>query len=190
MIFLPLFVIQSAANRDLESFTDPFSARGVKNDIHMRDQLDAWCYSWARQRRKVLGLDKQFTSTECLGKLSCTLGRIKEEAEGASQGGMRIGLNGHPDQNWPEVYVGIPLEIHRCFMRMPGEWRTVMDAHYVWREVSIVDKIRFIGITPRRYADVLELLKTYLAGYLRVDTSVVERPRGRPKKFVNVTQIA
>ncbi len=159
----------------------------------MSDQLDRWCQAWAYQRRKAFGVAKtsqMFEPRERLGKLNCTLGRLKEEAEAAGERSVKTGLNGHPDQNWPEVYVGVSLEIHRCFMRMPGEWRMVMDAHYVWFDVPIVDRVRYIGITPRRYADILELLKTYLAGYLRADANVAKVPRGRPKRIENVKQTA
>jgi hypothetical protein len=44
--------------------------------------------SWAATRRKIYGitLAKMLEPDEMLGKLACTLGRVKEDAEGASSG--------------------------------------------------------------------------------------------------------
>jgi hypothetical protein len=136
------------------------------------DQLDIWCAEWARERRKILGLavDRQgklvLQPWERLGQLRCTLGEVKEDRVGA---GESSGFS----QRFPEVYVGLSLEIHRGFTTMSGEWRQVMDAQYVWYEISPKEKAAIIGLTVPDYFNVLRMLKAYLSGYLKLDNSTL-----------------
>lgn len=76
------------------------------------DEVDAWAKSWATQRRLVLGirLAEKLEPKDRIGKLRSTLGRIHEDREGASA----IFLAG--SQDWPEVYTGTSLLVHRCWL--------------------------------------------------------------------------
>ncbi len=139
------------------------------------DQIDLWCEEWARERRKVHGLrlNERLLPFERIGRLSCTLGRVKEEAEGASHSSVRIGENGQVDRHWPEVYRGEALEIHRGFLKMREEWRVVMDIHYVLRYTPNKQKSAFLGISDNEYLKRLAHLKIFLGGHLGLD---VHRP--------------
>jgi hypothetical protein len=100
---------------------------------------------------------------ERLGKLACTLGRIKEEAEGAATAGV-------VNQNWPEVYSGFGLLVHRAWYTMPNsQWRLIMDAHYVWREVPVRLKAPIIPCQVRDFWSGVDLLKAYIAGYVQLN---------------------
>lgn len=133
------------------------------------DQLDIWCTDWARERRKIFGitLPEAMQPWERLGKLRSTLGTIEKDREAAGAGSV-----GH-NQQFPEVYLGLSLEIHRGFVTMCGEWRQVMDAQYVWREVAPLEKAAVIGLTVPGYFNVLRMLKAYLSGYLHLDNSTL-----------------
>ncbi len=124
------------------------------------DEIDMHCSDWAIQRRKILGiiLPEMLEPRERLGKLRSTLGAVKTDAEGAS--------HGKPNQNFPEVYLGMALVVHRAFTSMRGEWREVMHAHYVFREVPPKLKCAELGITQGQYFDRLEKLKIYLESWL------------------------
>jgi hypothetical protein len=137
------------------------------------DQLDIWCADWARERRKMLGIVIELAPHERLGKLSCTLGRIKDDKVAAGEVSAQVNEHGHVEQDWPEVYTGISLDIHRGFLTMCGEWRQVMDAQYVWREIPPKEKAAVIGVTVTRYFDLLRMLKAYLSGYLRLENSTI-----------------
>jgi hypothetical protein len=145
------------------------------------DQIDLWCYDWAKERRKVFGLNvREFEPHERVGKLSCTLGQVREERDGASQGSMAVGLNGEPTQNWPEVYVGISLEIHRCFCTMRWEWRQVMDAQYVFKGIPVKEKLAVLNIKNMEYWGRLSMLKVYLSGYLQIETPIAQTKKSAP----------
>jgi hypothetical protein len=143
------------------------------------DQLDIWCADWARERRKILGLavdaegKLMLQPWERLGKLRSTLGQVQQDRVGA---GEASGFT----QQFPEVYLGLSLDIHLGFTTMCGEWRRVMDAHYVWYEIPPKEKAPLMGFGSDksgvvRYFDVLRMLKAYLSGYLRLDNSTVMR---------------
>lgn len=108
---------------------------------------------------------------ERIGQLRCTLGQTKTEREESACESDGRGAN----QRFPEVYIGLSLEIHRGFTTMCGQWRQVMDAQYVWFEVSPRDKAPVLGLTTVRYFDVLRMLKAYLSGYLHLDNSTITR---------------
>ena len=129
--------------------------------------MDILCKQWAVTRRKINGtiLGEKLEPKERLGKLNCVLGVIKDDAEGASQS-RGVTDTGHYPQNFPEVYTGITLLVHRGFTSMCGEWRLVMNAHYVERERTVKQKAAEIGCSIDQYWDRLRMLKAYLSGYI------------------------
>lgn len=157
------------------------------------DQIDLWCGEWARERRKVFGLDLggsvegsglKLTPQERLGKLRCTLGQIQVEWEAAGERTQRVSENGHVPQSWPEVYLGVALEIHQAFCCMRGEWRIVMDAHYVWRGITVREKLPVLGLKNMDYWERLARLKDYLAGYLHATGSAGSNVATKSRKNV------
>jgi hypothetical protein len=136
------------------------------------DQLDIWCAEWARERRKILGIAVDAEGRlmlqpwERLGKLRSTLGQVMADRVGAGEGS---GFT----QQFPEVYLGLSLDIHLGFTTMCGEWRRVMDAQYVWYEIPPKDKAPILGLTLPDYFNALRMLKAYLSGYLRLDNSTL-----------------
>jgi hypothetical protein len=155
-----------------------------KNGRWTPDEQDLWCHGWAATRRKIHGIGRpenleppgreqskfesrlgriDLSPKERIGQLRSTLGRIREEKEGASA----LFLAGS-SQNWPEVYTGISLLVHRCWIAMPRRsWMLVMDAHYVWREIPIKLKAPEVGMKVDEYWNQLRLLKAYLLGAVR-----------------------
>lgn len=156
------------------------------------DQIDLWCEQWARERRKVLGYDLGGTREssglklrpeERLGKLSCTLGQVLEYKVGAGERTERMGENGHRDQDWPEVYVGMAMEVHRGFCVMRLEWRQLMDAQYVLRTTPVKIKAEFLGIKPCIYWQRFGHMKIFLTGFLHMDTGSLPTQKKRNKRL-------
>jgi hypothetical protein len=127
------------------------------------DQIDQWCQAWARQRRIALGIaDLEIIEpAERLGQLRCTLGKVKVEAEGASYTVSK--------QNFPEVYTGTSLHIHRGCALMPANERLSIHLHYVWREVPAEEKRKTIPASIGRYWTLLSQAKSFLNGYMSVN---------------------
>ncbi len=127
-----------------------------------RDQIDLWCDQWAVTRRKILGIidPNRLEPHERLGKLKSTLGVVKSDAEGAAHR-----TAGH---DFPEVYLGTALLIHRGFCSMQdGTYRQVMDAHYVWRELPVKVKASYLGLGESRYWEIVGAVKGYIQGFVR-----------------------
>lgn len=124
------------------------------------DWADRLCMNWAEQRRKALGiiLPEKFTLQEILGKMNCTLGSVKEEGEGASYNGN--------SQNWPEVYTGDALLVHRCWSGMLRPWAEVMHVHYVWRELPVKLRAESLKLDFTEYYARLNLLKVHVDNYV------------------------
>lgn len=126
------------------------------------DYIDVLCTEWARPRRKLLGnipTDKiKFEPREMLGKLRCTLGQVKEEGEGAAYGTI--------NQNFPEVYTGDILIVHRAWTRMRGPLKLTMSGQYVWKEVPVKVKAAEFGFSVAQYWINLTAAKEYVAGYI------------------------
>jgi len=145
------------------------------------DEVDHWCIGWAETRRKIHGIieGRMLEPAERLGKLACTLGRIKEDAEGASSGSL--------NQNWPEVYHGLGLLVHRAWVSMPNSrWRLIMDAHYVWREVPVKLKAPIIPCQVREFWDGVDLLKAYIAGYVQLNRDAEAVGYRLPRSSISV----
>lgn len=121
------------------------------------DEVDLWGMAWARQRRLMLGIieGNKLEPRERLGKLRCTLGAVLKEGAGAGQGGVAA-------QNFPEVYTGLALVVHRVYMRMPGGFRQAMQLHYVWREIPARLKAREAGVSESTYWKRVAAMKMHL----------------------------
>jgi hypothetical protein len=146
------------------------------------DEVDIWCSGWAATRRKIHGIveGEKLEPSERLGKLACTLGRIKEEAEGAATAGV-------VNQNWPEVYAGISLLVHRAWYTMPNQqWRLIMDAHYVWREIPVKVKARVVPVAVRDFWTRLDLLKAYIGGYVQQNRDAEEVGYRLPRARISI----
>jgi hypothetical protein len=133
---------------------------------HKPDEVDLWGIGWARQRRIMLGIITAcaLTPEERLGKLRCTLGQIQEDRVGAGERSRRVGENGHPDQDWPEVYTGMSLIVHQAYMKMPGNHRIMMNLHYVWREIPVRLRAREVDVSVAQYWIQVSVMKGFLHG--------------------------
>jgi hypothetical protein len=126
-----------------------------------KDEVDMWCDDWAKQRRMMIGI-VELEPRDRLGKLRSTLGAVREERDGASQGVV--------SQSFPEVYTGTALLVHRAWTRMSRQWRPVINIHYVLREVKVKAKAAEINIPLALYWKYLEFGKSFVHSYVMVST--------------------
>jgi hypothetical protein len=125
-----------------------------------KDEIDQWCEQWAHQRRKMLGLSP-LEPKDRIGKLNSTLGAVREEGEGASQGTIT--------QTFPEVYTGFALLVNRAWKEMNPPWRPVIEVHYVYGG-PIKQKAHAIGIKVDNYWNHLNYAKNYIHSFVIVST--------------------
>ncbi len=122
-----------------------------------RDEIDIACERWAEQRRKILGIVTRLEPFERLGKLRCTLAEAKNDREGMGQGTAQ--------QNFPEVYRGDALAVHRARQFMSGRMKRILEAHYVFREVPVKTKAPALELSVAAYWREIASLKSYLSGF-------------------------
>jgi hypothetical protein len=130
------------------------------------DEVDIWGTDWAHQRRMMLGIVKadKVPSKERIGKVTCSIANLKSEREGTGSKSIRFAENGHVDRDWPEVYTGFALLVHRAYQMMPESHRTVMSLHYVWREISAREKAKSINLSLAAYWTRVAMMKSFIYG--------------------------
>lgn len=126
-----------------------------------RDEVDMWIDEWAKQRRLMLGIT-ELEPRDRLGKLRSTLGAVREERDGASQGVV--------SQSFPEVYTGTALLVHRAWSTMNRQWGAVINIHYVLRELKVKAKAEEVGIPVALYWKYLEFGKNFVHSFVMVST--------------------
>src|SRR6185437_10919576 len=122
---------------------------------------------WAAQRRKHLGL-VELQPKDRLGKLRSTLGAVREERDGASQGTVT--------QSFPEVYIGpepnFPLLVNRACKEMQKDWREVIEVHYVIlfdennRRIKVKEKAFLLDLSLRSYWQHLTFGKNFIHSFI------------------------
>ncbi len=122
-----------------------------------RDEIDVACERWAEQRRKILGIVTRLEPFERLGQLRCTLAEAKNDREGTGQGTSH--------QSFPEVYRGDALAVHRARQFMGADLKSVLDAHYVFRELPVKTKAPALELSVTAYWREIASLKSYLRGF-------------------------
>jgi hypothetical protein len=128
----------------------------------------------------VLEKNIKLEPREMLGKLRCTLGQVREDGEGASQGTF--------NQQFPEVYVGDILIVHRAWSRMRGPLKLTMSGQYVWKEIPVKIKAAEFGFSVAQYWINLTAAKEYVAGYIDCgggkapEITYTQFPAGNPLK--------
>lgn len=131
-------------------------ARWEQDDVDVA--AEAWAYQWVQH----FGRDPD-RAGRYIGALGCTLGRVRELADGASSGT-------EGGQRWPEVYLGTGLIVAITLKAMTLGSRQVVWHHYVWRwydEAKWVKRAR-----PLKQRFVAERLGLSLAEYYhRRDTA-------------------
>jgi hypothetical protein len=125
-----------------------------------RDETDLWCEQWARERRKYLGIT-ELEPKDRIGRLSCTLGAVKEEGEGACQGTVT--------QRFPEHYTGTALLVNRAWKAMNQNWRPVLEVHYVYAGKGRV-KAQAVGLSTPMYWRYLGFAKNYIHAFVTIGT--------------------
>jgi hypothetical protein len=122
------------------------------------DSIDLACREWARERRRILGLDDFTTAREMIGALRSTLGQRRDLHAGATS-------TGRVEQHFPEVYVGEALEVHRAYRAMRPELKDVLDVHYVARAPADL-KAEALAMSPKAYWTRVSVAKSYIEGWL------------------------
>lgn len=140
------------------------------------DEVDGWCSQWASERRKIVGL-AELQPTDRIGRLSGTLGAVREEGEGASQGITA--------QRFPEVYTGTALLVNRAWKEMEVGWRIVMEAHYVFlfdetgARIKANTKAHRLNLTPAIYWKYVTFAKNFVHSFVilgtKYETIITER---------------
>ena len=64
-----------------------------------KDDVDVALEDWAKQRRRIVGLDEFRTAREFIGPMRSTLGQRRDLHANSTSNGKRV-------QFWPEVYTG------------------------------------------------------------------------------------
>jgi len=132
-----------------------------------------WCADWASQRRRMLGLS-ELQPKERLGRLNSTLGSIREDRDGASQGTV--------NQSFPEGYIGpppnFPLLVNRAWQRMDKRWREIVEVHYVYthmdgKPLRSKQKAAALEISMRLYWQYLTFGKSFIESYVTCFTDLV-----------------
>ena len=123
------------------------------------DATDLACYAWARERRRLLGLDEPRTARETVGPVRSTLGRIRVYGDGA--GATRPPRGG----TFPEVYTGDAFAVNRAYHAMRPDLRRVMDVHYVAR-APIDDKAEALAMSVRSYFNRVNVARAFVEGFL------------------------
>lgn len=125
------------------------------------DEIDRWLMQWATQRRQMDGT-APLEPRDRLGKLNSTLGAVREDAEGASQGTTK--------QNFPEVYTGTALLVHRAISEMDRGWAHVVSLHFVLRDKRVKEKAKMAQIDIAQYWKRLALAKNYVHAFVTICT--------------------
>lgn len=146
------------------------------------DEVDIWCNQWAHQRRLIFGIVDaiRMEPRERLGKLKSTLGAVREDREGAGQGAV--------SQNFPEVYTGTPLLVHRAWCEMNREWREVVNIHYVLRELKAKVKAHECGVSLPLYWKRLEFGKSFIQSFVILSTKM-PRSNSKVMETQNIAEI-
>jgi hypothetical protein len=131
-------------------------ARWEQDDVDVA--AEAWAFQWVQH----FGRDPD-RAARYIGPLGCTLGRVRELADGASSGT-------EGGQHWPEVYLGTGLMVRITLEAMTESSRVIVWHHYVWRwyeQPAWAKKLR-----PMKQSRVAEHLGVSLAEYYhRRDTA-------------------
>ena len=125
------------------------------------DEVDRWLMQWAVQRRQIEGL-APLEPKDRLGKLNSTLGAVREDGEGASQGVT--------SQSFPEVYTGTALLVHRAICEMQRDWAHVVSMHFVLRDVPVKRKAKDCGLNVASYWKTLAFAKNYVHSFVTICT--------------------
>lgn len=132
-----------------------------------KDIIDLWCADWAMQRRRMLGIS-ELQPKERIGRLGSTLGSIRDDREGASQGTVT--------QSFPEVYIGpppnYPLLVNRAWQRMDKRWREILEAHYVYTHLQSKQKAGMLDLSMRLYWQYLTFGKNFVESYVTCFTEL------------------
>lgn len=131
------------------------------------DWIDQAADSWARIRRRILGLEEFVTAREMLGAIRSLTQRDVLNAKRPP---------GKPEQAWPEVYRGEPALFNRCYHCMRPELKDVIDAHYVARDTPEAKAAALYLTVPtfyRRLADA----KTFVDAWFAANNLRIKRAK-------------
>ena len=94
-------------------------ARWQQDDVDIA--CEAWAYQWVQHLARAPDRSGRY-----IGPMSCTLGRVRELADGAAS-------STDHDRRWPEVFLGTGLVVAVVLKTMPFSQRELVWHHYVGR---------------------------------------------------------
>jgi len=121
---------------------------------------------WAQQRRQIEG-SLALEPRDRVGKLNSTLGAVREDAEGASQGTT--------NQNFPEVYTGRSLLVHRAIREMDKRWAHVISLHFVVTDKPVKWKAKEAEMNVAAYWKTLAFAKNYVHSFVTICTKYEDK---------------
>jgi len=143
-----------------------------------RDEIDLMLERWAATRRQLLGFSPLREGREYLGPTNSTLGAIREDREGAGQGGVA--------QRFPEVYTGDTFHVNRAWRHLLASQNAarhmraiVLDAYYTYGGTAKWKADR-LGIKRQEFYDFRDDGKIFVDGWmsnLPVDAEKVSRQK-------------
>lgn len=122
------------------------------------DSIDVACREWAREKRRILGLDDFDLASEYLGAIRSTLGQRRDLHAGSVSVG-RVA------QHYPECYTGPALDVHRAYRAMSPELKATLEVHYVAR-APIELKAEALAMSVRTYWSHVSMTKKFVEGWL------------------------
>lgn len=124
-----------------------------------KDATDVALEEWAKQRRRIIGLDEFRTAREYVGPVRSTLGQRRDLHANSKSNGKRV-------QAWPEVYTGRTAQtVNRAYWQASPDRKDILDVHYVF-PLNPRDKPAFLGVPVRTYYDLVNGAKDWLDGYM------------------------
>jgi hypothetical protein len=124
-----------------------------------REALDWVIEDWARQRRRIVGVEDPATAREYLGAVRCTLGNRR---------GLHGKGNGHATQPYPEIYTGRSVQaVNAAYWAATPKRKLILDVHYVIPGQP-GEKARIVGLSVTTYFRLVESARAFIEGRLSV----------------------
>jgi hypothetical protein len=122
-----------------------------------RDVIDVAIEEWARQRRRIVGVEAPLTAREFIGPVRCTLGNRR---------GLHGKGNGRWDQPYPELYTGRMVRaVNAAYWASNPRRKLILDVHYVMPGQADA-KAQAIGISRPTYYRRVQAARSFIENFL------------------------
>jgi len=113
---------------------------------------------WARQRRRIVGVEHPLTAREYIGAVRSTLGSRADLHANSKSNRHTLAL--------PEVYVGaLAQAVNRAYWASDPERKLVLDVHYVVVG-NPVEKVKAFGVSATVYFGLVREARSFVEGRL------------------------